>query len=158
MFNQEHFKNLFNDTHDLIKSNPISNKIKLNIAALKALVIDCENESDRQFLNSQIDNIQFCKYKEIIIINEILIDKTKMRLEKELLGVSRELKSSVLKLDDLIGIDANEIKKVEKNMIDNIKKTELGVIDGKKNNFSVLKWMVYCILLFFVMYFLIRFG
>ncbi|KAM0686899.1 hypothetical protein COBT_001868 [Conglomerata obtusa] len=156
MFNYNYFASLFNETHKLLNEDPNNKLIKTNLAALKALTEEAESEENTKNLQSQLARIQSTLFTPIQLKVEERNDEPRLRLEKDLLEYSRKLKGRALSFDKSVEADEAVVRQVEGNIADNLGQAEMGMADGVKSGLSVVKYMIYCVFVFFLMYFLIR--
>lgn len=183
MFDVHLFEKLFNETHFLYKQNPASKLIKTNLAALKVLAQEIKDREYKDYVMKQISNIGNQPFSSVLSAGHprecATRESDKMKshniahacsktgfnaekstaeeyLQADLLRHSQALRKRAQTFDETLQRDEKVLKDVKESFVKNLEKAERSNFENKKEDFSIFKTLFYSILVFFVMYFLIR--
>ena len=175
MFDSEYFKNLLNETTALMAKKGLQEeggdeaeaRIESNVAALKYLARGITDEEVRSKTLKRIDRL--CLEPEEFEVSEIRnrgkgsgAERTSGcsdRMERDILEYSKKLHGKALKFAESVDLDGKVLREVTDKMSKNLIGTSSALrslrMDG--HSIPVLRILVSAMVIFVVMYFVIRF-
>lgn len=176
MFDAEYFKELLNETTNLLASKPETNKshadememkIESNVAALKHLARKITDEDLKKNTLRRIDLLclepeefemnVFQKRGETVDVKKN--DDNSDRIEREILKYSKNLHNKARKLLENLELDSKILGEVSDKMSRNLAGTSatLKALKESGHHISAFKILVMSLIIFIAMYFVIRF-
>ncbi|EQB62232.1 hypothetical protein NAPIS_ORF00194 [Vairimorpha apis BRL 01] len=164
MFNHEYFKNLLNETSELIQNKQnnkdiedIDARIESNKIALKLITEDIEDSDLKNEINKRLENFLYT-------FDDLKIQSSKPvqiheDIENDILKSSIVLKNKAKRFLDGLVFDKEILNKVNIKMTKNISDTTENIKKITKNDGEVktINLMFLSLLLFLFVYFIIRF-
>ncbi|KAM0672504.1 hypothetical protein CWI42_100550 [Ordospora colligata] len=173
MFDSEYFKNLLNETTALISnktegtySDDVEIQIESNIMALKHLANEISDKEVQSKMLKRIDML--CAEPAEFEVSEVHqritgVNKSNEysdRIEKDILKYSRQLHGKAKKFLDSVRLDGNVLDEVTDKMTKNLAGTSSALRFMKteqSSNISVFRILISALVIFVIMYFIIRF-
>ncbi|KAH9410845.1 hypothetical protein HK407_10g16110 [Ordospora pajunii] len=173
MFDSEYFKNLLNETTALINkkaegtcSDDADIQIESNIMTLKYLANDI---SDKDVQNKMLKRIDMLYAEpaefEVSEVHHRITGVNKSnehsdRIERDILKYSRQLHGKAKRFLDSLRLDGSVLDEVTGKMVKNLAGTNSALRfmkNEQSSNISVFQILVSALVIFVIMYFIIRF-